>query len=121
MLNRNKLIPKHYTTEEGRDILKTADVIIVDGDTVVAKEPHQIVLHVVAALPGDKVFGHVPHDCDEGVLLALTGFFTDMALSWFLDRPVIYTPLKIASIYAGVIGKECKFQSTTKLLSMGQI
>jgi len=27
-----------------------------------------------------------------------------MALSWFLDRPVIYTPLKICSIYAGVIG-----------------
>ena len=36
--------------------------------------------------------------------MALTGFFTDMALSWFLDRPVIYTPLKICSIYAGVIG-----------------
>ena len=27
-----------------------------------------------------------------------------MALSWFLDRPVIYTPLKICSIYAGIIG-----------------
>ena len=51
-----------------------------------------------------QVFGHLPHDCDEGLLLALTGFFTDMALSWFLDRPVIYTPLKICSIYAGVIG-----------------
>ena len=37
-------------------------------------------------------------------MLALTGFFTDMALSWFLDRPVIYTPLKICSIYAGIIG-----------------
>ena len=61
-------------------------------------------LHVVAALPGDKVFGDLPHDCDEGLLLAVTGFFTDMALSWFLDRPVIYTPLKICSIYAGVIG-----------------
>ena len=64
----------------------------------------QIVLHVVAALPGDKVFGDLPHDCDEGLLLAVTGFFTDMALSWFLDRPVIYTPLKICSVYAGVIG-----------------
>ena len=61
-------------------------------------------LHVVAALPGDKVFGDLPHDCDEGLLLAVTGFFTDMALSWFLDRPVIYTPLKICSVYAGVIG-----------------
>ena len=79
-------------------------MIIVDGDTIVPKETHQIVLHVVAALPGDKIFGHLPHDCDEGLLLALTGFFTDMALSWFLDRPVIYTPLKICSIYAGIIG-----------------
>ena len=79
-------------------------MIIVDGDAIVPKETHQIVLHVVAALPGDKVFGHLPHDCDEGLLLALTGFFTDMALSWFLDRPVIYTPLKICSIYAGIIG-----------------
>ena len=57
---------------------------LFSGDTIVPREPHQIVLHVVAALPGDKVFGHIPHDCDEGLLLALTGFFTDMALSWFL-------------------------------------
>ena len=98
------------------------------------KEAHQIVLHVVAALPGDKViaifekilkihvfsevfnfqvFGHLPHDCDEGLLLALTGFFTDMALSWFLDRPVIYTPLKICSIYAGIIGA-CATAAGTK-------
>ena len=68
--------------EEGRMILSGADVVIVDGDAVVPKERHQIVLHVVAALPGDQVFGHLPHDCDEGLLLALTGFFTDMALSW---------------------------------------
>ena len=86
--------------------MKRADVIIVDGERDVKREPHQIVLHVVAALPGDKLFGHLPHDCDEGLLLALTGFFTDMALSWFLDRPVIYTPLKICSIYAGVIGAD---------------
>ena len=35
-------------------ILKGADVVIVDGDAVVPKERHQIVLHVVAALPGDQ-------------------------------------------------------------------
>ena len=44
-----------YTTEEGRKILKGADVIIVDGDSIVPKEVHQIVLHIVAALPGDEV------------------------------------------------------------------
>ena len=105
-LNRNKIRPIKYTSEEEAKLLKGADVIIVDGEKVVAKQAQQIVLHVVAALPGDKVFGHLPHDCDEGLLLALTGFFTDMALSWFLDRPVIYTPLKICSIYAGVIGAD---------------
>ena len=105
-LNRNKIRPTKYTSGEETKILNGADVIIVDGETVVRKEPHQIVLHIVAALPGDKVFGHLPHDCDEGLLLALTGFFTDMALSWFLDRPVIYTPLKICSVYAGVIGAD---------------
>ena len=44
-----------YTTEEGRKILKGADIIIVDGDSIVPKEVHQIVLHIVAALPGDEV------------------------------------------------------------------
>ena len=105
-LNRNKIRPTSYTKDEEENLLKRADIIIVDGERNVKREPHQIVLHVVAALPGDKLFGHLPHDCDEGLLLALTGFFTDMALSWFLDRPVIYTPLKICSIYAGVIGAD---------------
>jgi crotonobetainyl-CoA:carnitine CoA-transferase CaiB-like acyl-CoA transferase len=105
-LNRNKIRPTKYTEEEQTKLLKGADVIIVDGEREVEREAHQTVLHIVAALPGDKVFGHLPHDCDEGILLALTGFFTDMALSWFLERPVIYTPLKICSIYAGVIGAD---------------
>ena len=85
-LNRNKIRPTTYTQEEKEKLLKSADVILVDGEKHVPREAHQIVLHVVAALPGDKLFGHLPHDCDEGLLLALTGFFTDMALSWFLDR-----------------------------------
>ena len=54
-VNRNKVKPLKYTTEEGRKILKGADVIIVDGDCIVPKEVHQIVLHIVAALPGDEV------------------------------------------------------------------
>ena len=52
---RNKIKPLKYTTEEGRKVLKGADIIIVDGDTIVPKEIHQIVLHIVAALPGDEV------------------------------------------------------------------
>ena len=37
MLNRNKIQPKGYNSEQGRDILKGADVIIVDGDVVIPK------------------------------------------------------------------------------------
>ena len=61
-------------------------------------------LRTVTALPGDARFGHLPHDVDEDYLSALTGFFTDMDMMGWLDRPVTYTPLKLPSIYAGVIG-----------------
>ena len=40
MLNRNKIHPNQYTTDEGRKILKGADVIIVDGDAIVPRYFH---------------------------------------------------------------------------------
>jgi hypothetical protein len=74
----------------------SADVVIVDGDARVNRTPAQIVLRVTAALPGDKDYGHLPADCSEDLLNALTGFFTDMSTSGrFLGRPVIYTPLPL--------------------------
>ena len=60
-------------------------------------------VRICAALPGDEKWGHLPHDCDDDFLSAIVGFYTDMALSHFLDRKVIYTPLRICSAYAGVI------------------
>ena len=83
----------------------SADIILVDGkDDSIARLPHQIMMRTVAALPGDARFGHLPDDIDEDYLSALTGFFTDMDMMGWLDRPVTYTPLKLCSIYAGVIG-----------------
>lgn len=83
----------------------SADVIIVDGDRPVKRLPHQVVMRVYAALPGDEAYGDLPVDCSEDLLNALVGFYTDMSITGpILGRPVIYTPLPLCSIYAGVNG-----------------
>ena len=83
----------------------SADVIIVDGDAPVERLPYQITVRVVAALPGDEAYGNLPADCSEDLLNALVGFFTDMSITGpMLGRPVIYTPLPLCSVYAGVNG-----------------
>ncbi len=83
----------------------SADVIIVDGDSKVDRLPAQVVMRVTAALPGDTVYGHLPADCSEDLLNAITGFYTDMGITGpILGRPVIYTPLPLCSTYAGVLG-----------------
>lgn len=80
-----------------------ADVLIVDGDAPVARQPSQIVLRITAALPGDEDYGHLPANCSEDLLSATLGFFTDMALTGpALGRPVIYSPLPVSSVYTGV-------------------
>ena len=83
----------------------SADVIIVDGNAPVERASHQILLRVTAAVPGDDAYGHLAADCSEDLLNALVGIFTDMAaFGRVLERPVIYTPLPICSVYAGVHG-----------------
>jgi len=83
----------------------SADVIIVDGEAPVKRLPHQTVMRVVAALPGDADYGFLPPDCSEDLIGALVGFFTNMSVTGpMLGRPVIYTPLPLASVYAGVNG-----------------
>ena len=83
----------------------SADVIIVDGEAGIDRSPAQILLRITAALPGDEVYGHLPADCSEDLLNALVGFYTDMGTtSRILGRPVIYTPLPLCSVYAGVDG-----------------
>ena len=83
----------------------SADIIIVDGETRINRELAQIVLRITAALPGDEIYGELEADCSEDLLNALVGFFTNMAtIGKFVGRPVIYTPLPLCSVYAGVNG-----------------
>jgi len=83
----------------------TADIIIVDGGTKIERSPSQIVLRITAALPGDEIYGDLDANCSEDLLNALVGFFTNMAtVGKFVGRPVIYTPLPLCSVYAGVNG-----------------
>ncbi len=97
--NKYSIAPGHLADTS------SADVIIVDGDTKVDRSSGQIVLRVMAALPGDTVYGHLPADCSEDLLNALVGFYTDMGTtSKMLGRPVIYTPLPLCSVYAAVNG-----------------
>ena len=90
---------------EGLADSSSADVIIVDGTAPVSRGVAQIVVRVTAAIPGDDAYGHLAADCSEDLLNALVGIFTDMAVfGGLLGRPVIYTPLPICSVYAGVHG-----------------
>ena len=78
----------------------SADVVIVDGTAQFARAPHQILLRIVAALPGDEAYGHLPDDCSEDLIKAVVGFFTNMSISGpILNRPVIYTPIPLPSVY----------------------
>ena len=80
----------------------SADVIIVDGDAPVRRLPHQIVLRITAALPGDEMYGDLPADAHEDLLSALVGFYTDMSLTGpLLGNPVIYMPLPLCSVLCG--------------------
>jgi crotonobetainyl-CoA:carnitine CoA-transferase CaiB-like acyl-CoA transferase len=89
----------------GLSDISSADVIIVDGAEPVNRGTDQTVLRVTAALPGDEAYGHLEADCSEDLLNALVGIFTDMSIfGAILGRPVIYTPLPICSVYAGVHG-----------------
>ena len=86
-LNRSKIGIKASDVS-----MSSADILIVDGsDDSIPRLPHQIMMRTVAALPGDTRFGHLADDIDEDYLSALTGFFTDMDMMGWLDRPVTYT------------------------------
>ena len=92
-LNRGKtMIGGAKLTEAKRAaLIQSADLVIVDGEsTECQRSEKQLLLRVCAALPGDTKYGYLPHDCDDDFLSAITGFYTDMALSHFLDRKVVY-------------------------------
>lgn len=115
-LNRGKGILQ--TDGEGES--KTADIIIVHGLEPVSIEPWQILVRVLAALPSDASYGHFSADCSEDLLSATLGFFTDMAMSAkVLQRPIIYTPLPLSSVYAAVIAAVSVSAALTERLRSG--
>ena len=98
----------------------TADIVIVQGDEPLPVKPWQIIVRVLAALPGDATYGHLPADCSEDLLSATLGVFTDMALSAkALQRPVIYSPLPLSSVYAAVIAAVSVGAALTERLRSG--
>jgi crotonobetainyl-CoA:carnitine CoA-transferase CaiB-like acyl-CoA transferase len=81
----------------------SADIVIVDGSAPVTRAPHQVLVRIVAALPGDEAYGYLPNDCSEDLINAICGFFTNMSVSGpILNRQVIYTPIPLPSVYCGV-------------------
>ena len=81
----------------------SADIVIVDSTGPVTRVPHHVLVRIVAALPGDEVYGYFPDDCSEDLIAAVCGFFTNMSISGpILNRSVIYTPLPLPSVYCAV-------------------
>lgn len=116
-LDRGKQLVSLAALAETHD----ADVLIVDDDAPVPRHPSQIVLRIVAALPGDEAYGHLPANCSEDLLSATLGFFTDMALTGpALGRPVIYSPLPVSSVYTGVNGAVALGAALAQRLRTGQ-
>jgi crotonobetainyl-CoA:carnitine CoA-transferase CaiB-like acyl-CoA transferase len=85
------------------DDTSSADIVIVDGGAQVVRAPHQMLVRIMAALPGDEAYGDLPHDCSEDLINAISGFFTNMSVSGpILNRSVIYTPVPLPSVYCAV-------------------
>ena len=101
----DKEFEKRMAAPGGATDASSADIVIVDGLASLARAPNQILLRIVAALPGDEAYGYLPHDCSEDLINAIGGFFTNMSISGpILNRPVIYTPIPLPSVYCGVNG-----------------
>jgi hypothetical protein len=100
--DRRKIAVSPGTTADS----SSADIVIVDGvdgPEPVTRAPHQVLVRIVAALPGDEAYGDLPADCSENLINAIGGFFTNMSISGpILNRPVIYTPVPLPSVYCGV-------------------
>ncbi len=97
--DRGKIAVPPGSTEDAT----SADIVIVDGGAQAVRAPHQVLVRIMAALPGDDAYGDLPHDCSEDLINAISGFFTNMSVSGpLLNRPVIYTPVPLPSVYCGV-------------------
>jgi crotonobetainyl-CoA:carnitine CoA-transferase CaiB-like acyl-CoA transferase len=82
-----------------------ATVVIQDGafgDE--QRPPGQIRLAVTSVLPGETDYV-LPDDVGDDMLKAVLGFYTDLAVTRrHLGDEVVYTPLPMCSVYAGVLG-----------------
>ncbi|VVE58510.1 coA transferase [Pandoraea anapnoica] len=88
---------------ERLDGLADADLVILDGAVTARLSSRQIVLGFTSVVPGDQTFD-VPDDASDDLLNSLAGFYTDLGVtSRLLGREVIYTPLPLCSVYAGVL------------------
>jgi crotonobetainyl-CoA:carnitine CoA-transferase CaiB-like acyl-CoA transferase len=80
------------------------DLVIRDGTDTAARPIQQIRLAITAVLPGETAYPF-PDSVGDDVLKAALGFYTDLALTRrLLGEDVVYTPLALCSIYAGVLG-----------------
>ena len=81
-----------------------ADVVIHDSIDDVERVHEQIRLSITAILPGETEYPF-PNDVGDDILKAVSGFYTDLALTRkLLGDNVLYTPLPLCSVYAGVLG-----------------
>jgi crotonobetainyl-CoA:carnitine CoA-transferase CaiB-like acyl-CoA transferase len=84
--------------------LTAADVVIRDGIDKGERVHEQIRLAITAVLPGETAYPF-PDDVGDDILKAVSGFYTDLALTRkLLGDNVLYTPLPLCSVYAGVLG-----------------
>jgi crotonobetainyl-CoA:carnitine CoA-transferase CaiB-like acyl-CoA transferase len=81
-----------------------ADVVIRDGIDKGERVHGQIRLSITAVLAGETAYPF-PDNVGDDILKAVSGFYTDLALTRkLLGDNVLYTPLPLCSIYAGVLG-----------------
>ena len=83
---------------------EAADVVIRDGIDTGERVAEQIRLAITAVLPGETAYPF-PDDVGDDILKAVSGFYTDLAITRRLvGDTVLYTPVPLCSIYAGVLG-----------------
>ncbi|MGF6899335.1 CoA transferase [Paraburkholderia sp. GAS348] len=81
-----------------------ADVVIRDGTDNGERIHEQIRLAITAVLPGETAYPF-PDEVGDDILKAVSGFYTDLAMTRsLLGDNVLYTPVPLCSVYAGVLG-----------------
>jgi crotonobetainyl-CoA:carnitine CoA-transferase CaiB-like acyl-CoA transferase len=81
-----------------------ADVVIRDGVDSGERIHEQIRLAITAVLPGETAYPF-PDNVGDDILKAVSGFYTDLAMTRsLLGDNVLYTPVPLCSVYAGVLG-----------------